>query len=286
MALVVFSYNSPFADNLKEPTRLFSFQDKSSEGKDSTVHLVIEQQWCEGGQGGTDIGFGASVYDASFLLSYYMNHYNNSSVFGKRVCEIGCGPGLCSLVASLSGATQVIATDGDAISVELTRKNVESNGSKLPGDIEAMKLYWGNEEDLQAVKSRIVPTLSSDEDPENMTNSRISGCYDVIIASDVAALPYAESYASLVKTMYDLTTSPCISNGRIPTGVVYLCSKLRHFSETDSFLPLFKNYFYVTKLPEEESIHPDFRADSNLNSATEQYDIFRAVPKERNKVSS
>lgn len=258
---MVFSHNSPYVDKLREPSRLFSFFDRAIE---TEVNLTIIQQWAEGGHGGTDIGFGASVYDCSFLLSYYVNQHPEL-VKGKKVVELGCGPGLASLVAGLSGASKVIATDGDPISVALTQKNIETN--QLGCDISAMKLYWSNKEDMEDLKSRI-------------------GDIDVVIASDVAALPYASAYTSLINTMYDLTTATPTATGvpRQPTGIIYLCSKLRHVSETDDFLPLFNTFFHVTKLPAHVWLHPDFMNDIGIEGiggigGPAQFDMFKAVPR-------
>lgn len=167
---MVFSHNSPYVDKLREPSRLFSFFDRAIE---TEVNLTIIQQWAEGGHGGTDIGFGASVYDCSFLLSYYVNQHPEL-VKGKKVVELGCGPGLASLVAGLSGASKVIATDGDPISVALTQKNIETN--QLGCDISAMKLYWSNKGILFHIFHTItvdVPSLSFTHTHNIYTHSHI-----------------------------------------------------------------------------------------------------------------
>jgi hypothetical protein len=92
MALVEFSHASPFNDKLKEASRLFTFTKKAT---GESVNVVIDQAWEQGGKGGTDIGFGASVYDASFLLSHWLNEVCDSDFLkGKTVVELGCGPGL------------------------------------------------------------------------------------------------------------------------------------------------------------------------------------------------
>jgi hypothetical protein len=62
-ALVLFSYSSPYADALQAESRLFTFFDRT---------IVMQQQWEKGGQGGTTIGFGASVYNCSIVLAYYI----------------------------------------------------------------------------------------------------------------------------------------------------------------------------------------------------------------------
>ena len=62
-AIVPFSHSSPFADVLQQEKRYFTFFDKT---------VVMQQQWEEGGRGGTSIGFGASVYNCAIVLSYFI----------------------------------------------------------------------------------------------------------------------------------------------------------------------------------------------------------------------
>ena len=87
------------------------------------------------------------------------------------------------------------------------------------------------------------------------------GACEVLIASDVAAVPYRAAYTALIQTMYDLTTREATETEtkveletvvegrtctarRVPFGSVVLCSKLRHSSETDEFFPLFEGAQY------------------------------------------
>ena len=92
-ALTVFSLASPFHDSLQSDFRLFSLFSRS---------IRMQQQWTPDGKGGTEIGFGASVYNCSIVLATYLEM--NPWVVTDRICvELGCGPGLVSVAAALAG---------------------------------------------------------------------------------------------------------------------------------------------------------------------------------------
>eukprot|EP01036_Dinobryon_divergens_P034100 gene34099-44057_t len=58
--------------------------------------ITIKQKWEPGGKGGTEIGFGASVYDSSIVMAEFLQEPVlvgvESHVAGKSVVELGCGP--------------------------------------------------------------------------------------------------------------------------------------------------------------------------------------------------
>lgn len=62
-AIVLYSHSNPFVDTLKLEERNLCFFGKA---------LKIKQAWSADGRGGTDIGFGASVYNCSLVLSLYL----------------------------------------------------------------------------------------------------------------------------------------------------------------------------------------------------------------------
>jgi predicted nicotinamide N-methyase len=197
-SLVVHSFANAFVDKLRLNERLFTFFDQT---------IKIFQRHKEDKKGGTTIGFGASVYDCSFLLSHFIE--NNCEVFHeKRVLEIGSGPGLASLIALLAGSKFVISSDGDYHSVALAEDNIKANILNHPryvNKIKSVKLYWGNEDDECATKSfsREMYMKTVDVNNKNI-DINSDGCFDIILASDVAALPYASAYNSLVNTLYNM----------------------------------------------------------------------------------
>ena len=219
MALIVYN-ESRVERSLELPFRFFRFF-----GRD----LKILQKWLPDGQGGTKIGFGASVYDCSYILASYLENYGDI-VLNKTVIEFGCGPGLTSIVAALAGSSRVICTDGDPQSVHLANENIGlnlSNSILCKGQI----LLWDNEDHIkEAIKSN----------DHNL--------YDVAIASDVAALPYVEFFDQLINTLLQLVK---------PDGVVYLSYQRRHIEE-DLFFEKAKSHFNFIQLPK-DNIHKDFK---------------------------
>ncbi len=219
-ALVVFSYASPFTDRIRSEQRLFTFYN---------LNLVMKQKWESGGKGGSNIGFGCSVYDGSFVLASYLERYKEDLLVGRKVVELGSGPALISVVASLGDAALVTCTDGDDISVALARENLMLNCAAKT-NFATKRLLWGNETDIESVL--------------DIANSK----YDLVVASDVAALPYEEHYGSLVDTLYKLSHKD---------SLLLLCYQRRHSSES-RFFDLLKTKFNFHKVPRSD-LHKDFR---------------------------
>ncbi|CAM9756612.1 unnamed protein product [Scytosiphon promiscuus] len=253
MALVPFSHASPFTDQLKLRERLFTIDG----------HLLrIQQAWKGDGKGGTEIGFGASVYPAAYVLAEYLERHPYL-VRGKRVIELGefsregAKRSLCAAIP-LSGAVmhisaEVCLTDGDEGSLRLTEINVRANlpsdrtadaelcsSRQAPGTaggddatdtnepeggvsgrgkardgasdadaggrqhaadraakISVQKLRWGCAEDMRAAAG------CPGEDGAGASCGR----WDVVLGSDIAALPYASAYDELLRTILSLVNS-------------------------------------------------------------------------------
>lgn len=112
---------------------------------------------------------------------------NPSIVAGKRMLELGCGSaGICSMVAA-SFAQFVVATDGDIESLDLLRQNTSSNlEPNLLDKILIRKLFWGNKDDMKAVRE-----LSGND-----------AGFDCIIGTDVTYNP--DAILPLFKTAREL----------------------------------------------------------------------------------
>ena len=134
------------SDCMREATRTFEWE---RAGK-----LVIEQGTV--GPGAT----GAAVWNAGAELADYLAA-NPATVDGKLVLEMGCGTGLCGIVASRLGAKAVLLTDGVEPVLERAQRNIEANAKEKM--IRTRKLQWG--------------TLAVEE--------QLRGKFDVLLASDI-----------------------------------------------------------------------------------------------------
>ena len=220
-ALVPFTYASPFADTLRLPERVVEVCGKV---------LRLKQRYESDGRGGTELGFGASVYNASVALSLWLE--SNPAVLQRRtVIELGCGPGLVSIAASMLGASAVLCTDGDPASVALAEHNCNESLKRDGCEVSCLRLRWGDTEDIDQALSHPL-----------FTNSNI------VLASDVVAPPYVHSYEALVSTMLRLCRG---SEGR-----VVMAYQRRHHSD-DLFWRRFRRVFAVETFPR-ESLHKDF----------------------------
>jgi len=220
MALVVYNAKSPIVEELKRgPERTFRLGERM---------LRLKQKWLPGGDGGTLLGHGASVYDAAFVLADYL-HRNQTKLRlrGQRCVELGTGPGLGAIAAGLLGCAEVVATDGDAELLALTAENMDLNlgGDERPR-CTCAKLLWGN----QAAAAALRPP------------------FDLVLAADCAAVVYESAFEDLVASLVDLSGD---------ATVVLLSYHRRHYTE-DTFFELLAAHFTTTRVPDDD-VHPDFR---------------------------
>eukprot|EP00698_Gefionella_okellyi_P003218 TRINITY_DN13004_c0_g1_i1.p1 TRINITY_DN13004_c0_g1~~TRINITY_DN13004_c0_g1_i1.p1 ORF type:complete len:247 (-),score=37.51 TRINITY_DN13004_c0_g1_i1:48-767(-) len=220
MALVPFSYASPFHDSMRLPERLYIF---------GAHHIRMIQDWGEDGRGGTALGFGAAVQDAAFVLSYYLYEHCPHLLQGKHVVELGTGPGLVSIIAALLGARRVVATDGDAELLQsLTQRNMELNAKQHvdAGVLSTAQLLWGVPE--QYDRAQQLPV-------------------DVLLGADIVACPYVHDFENLVQT-FDALSGP---------ETVILLSYRRRSGKEDWCFEMLKERFVVEEAPV-QMLHKDF----------------------------
>ncbi|GLE10484.1 hypothetical protein PINS_up022629 [Pythium insidiosum] len=224
-ALVPFSFLNPYHDALRDELRRFPIADRQ---------ILIQQAWQPDGKGGTAIGFGASVYDAAIALSLFLDSHRDL-VQGKRVIELGCGPGLVGIVAAHLNAASVLVTDGDDASVALTATNISRNSLDADARCRAAPYLWG---DAASCVLQDAP-------------------FDVILGADIVACPYADAFDALLQAFLQLSDA---------STLLVLAYKRRHGSEK-AFFESFEQYFKVEQVPR-DAIHEDFqRSDIELFTA-------------------
>lgn len=190
----------------------------------------MKQEWKDDGKGGTELGFGACVFDSSVVLSHLLSESKRFASYFESsnrsvVVELGCGCGLVSIVAAARGAFNVFATDGDEGSLRLARENVEDN--LIDGErkrVAVKQLLWG---DIDHTKSL--------------------GKVDLVVGSDIVACPYAAALPKLVDTLLVLTES----------GARVVIAYKPRLKEEDIFFTLAKKHFDIEWVPSHE-IHRDY----------------------------
>ena len=235
-ALVVFNFSR--LDGLRDESRHFTFARRS---------FVLHQAYKSDSKGGTDIGFGGSVYNGAFVLSSFLESVPDL-IIDKNCIEIGCGPGLVSIAALALGANKVVCTDGDPISVDLAQLNIEKNCTAKEihrGKIVTKKLFWGNIAEIRECESLLTKKCIHGSVKEKRPQ------FDVVLAADVVAYPYKEAFGPLVETFEALASE---------RTVIYLCYQRRHRVE-DEFFEKLKRHNFHTEAVERDFIHPDFRSN-------------------------
>ncbi|XP_062958259.1 protein-lysine methyltransferase METTL21C isoform X2 [Cynocephalus volans] len=174
-------------------------------GKDIVIQESIES-------------YGAVVWPgATALCQYLEEHTEELNLQDAKILEIGAGPGLVSIVATILGA-QVTATDLPNVLGNL-QYNLLKNTLKCTAHLpEVKELVWG--EDLE----------------QNFPKSTFY--YDYVLASDVVYHHY--SLDKLLSTMTYLSQP----------GTVLLWANKFRFSTDYEFLEKFKQVFDTTLLAE------------------------------------
>merc|ERR1712228_485130 len=161
--VVKFKY-SAIASQSKLAVRVFYFADTMIEIK----------------QSGTNEEIATRVWDASIVLSHYLDkNAKKLDLKTKYVLEIGGGLGLSSIVCSLLSVKHVYLTDIDGDCMELAQFNINKN--ECSDNISIHEFFWG-----------------SDINKTTMNRNK----FDIVIGADCIYLK--ETYKSLVQTFEDI----------------------------------------------------------------------------------
>lgn len=233
-ALVPYSIASPFAETVRLAERRVTL---AFPGTAAPRELVFTQRYEDDGRGGTELGFGASVYGGAIALAWYISTRSPELVAGRVVVELGCGLGLVSLSAVAGGARRVVATDGDAGVVALAAEAARRNLS--PGELGGLvtrRWLWGDAGDrvgvAEALRSRgcgcrcaetaaagdavccgaAMPRGAAPADGGAAGSGDLArdgggtALVDLVVAADVVAVPYAGALRALGDELQALLT--------------------------------------------------------------------------------
>ncbi|CDW89396.1 UNKNOWN [Stylonychia lemnae] len=169
------------------------------------------------------LGKGGICWDAVNILSM-LNIYSELCD-GKRAATA-----LPSLLIAAYGH-KVIASDLKKV-IALTQKCLELN-QNLNGSIQALELYWGNEEHLQ------------------IAQNLLEGQLDYIICADLIYLE--ETFEDLVKTLKLLSSFKDAQN----PPMIFMSYKIRLPELTQRFIDMFKVEFDIVEELNILDIHPN-----------------------------
>lgn len=144
-------------NNNKEST--FSFDVVSPETKTSIAKLRLQGFVLDSDE--TAQSTGVTLWKAAPRLSAFLMENEaatNDFVRGKSVLELGAGLGLCGMVAHHLGASSVVLTDADTITLERMRTNLSENCPAKGNDrdendrataISCRQLIWNNTSQME-----------------------------------------------------------------------------------------------------------------------------------------
>ncbi|KAH9104248.1 hypothetical protein LEN26_015125 [Aphanomyces euteiches] len=161
-------------------------------------------------------GTGSAVWQAAEALLQMMKlPAYMSMLHGRKVLELGAGTGINSLAAAMLNSN-VVATDGDPDALALIQENIKANQFQLPKPVSVRPLVWGNQEQIQALKTEF-------------------GLFDVILGSDIL---FEAIEGQLLVTIYELCAMQ---------GVVILTHTPREPSRENMLLKSFSTYFTMNE---------------------------------------
>ncbi|CAK4371977.1 unnamed protein product [Aphanomyces euteiches] len=161
-------------------------------------------------------GTGSAVWQAAeAMLQMVKLPAYMSMLHGRKVLELGAGTGINSLAAAMLNSN-VVATDGDPDALALIQENIKANQFQLPKPVSVRPLVWGNQEQIQALKTEF-------------------GLFDVILGSDIL---FEAIEGQLLVTIYELCAMQ---------GVVILTHTPREPSRENMLLKSFSTYFTMNE---------------------------------------
>ena len=147
------------------------------------------------------MAFGSGNHATSFLCARYLRRYVKD---GDSVIDIGCGSGILSLVAAISGAKKVIAGDLDPQCIEATKENAAKNQLEDKIDVRLGDLFQVVKEEADVVVSNIFAEVIMGMAKDVYHHVKPEGIY---IASGILKEKLEDVKAALVKEGFTILES-------------------------------------------------------------------------------
>lgn len=226
-------------DEVDQPQEGYAAHFNSTDSDIFTIDVFGETINLKQAPNNTAIGHGAVVWEAAVCFAKYMEfgsdkNLTHSKLRGKRVLELGCGPGLGGLATMMRGS-KVLFTDLDAVldvvgkpSIMSVYGSLTSRGSGEFSDLpppQVAPLDWTHPDGLESIT----------EDT-----------FDYVLACDCV---FSEALIpDLIRT---------IKNAVTPRSLVYVVHEIRDADANDLFLLKLREDFTVKAIPPSKQ-HPQY----------------------------
>lgn len=105
------------------------------------LRLVLPTDWRDVPHSRDDPPFWAVPWPCGTATALYLLEQRTSSVYGKRVCDLGCGVAPAGIAAGLAGATHVTFADRDHNALHCAMAGAAANGLD-EGHCVAQRMDW------------------------------------------------------------------------------------------------------------------------------------------------
>ena len=184
------------------------------------------------------IGHGAVVWDAAVIFAKYIEYsprdYSIEKVAGKRLIELGSGPGLAGIAMMMRGAKCTL-TDLEIVTTSLTEENANDmyNMCKASLYTSSFELTKPEVMPLDWTKHYQVPSES----------------YDFILLTDCVFSPQlAEPLVSQLLRLSNRKTE------------IICCHEIRDEEANAAFIQEMQKYFIIKRVPKNK-LHPEYMND-------------------------
>ena len=179
------------------------------------------------------IGHGAVVWDAAVIFAKYIEHsprdYSSERVAGKRLIELGSGPGLAGIAMMMRGAKCTL-TDLEIVTRSLTEENANNMYNICKSN-----LFTSS---FELTRPEVMPLDWTVQYPPTES-------YDYILLTDCVFSPYlAEPLVSQLLRLSDRKTE------------VICCHEIRDEEANATFITEVEKYFSIKRIAKNK-LHPE-----------------------------